>query len=67
MNEPSNFFDGTVNGCPGGNLENPPYVPQVDGGKLQTKTLCLTARHAAGLHYDLHNLFSIYEADVTRR
>jgi len=67
MNEPSNFFDGTENGCPDSDLENPLFIPPVDGNKLQTKTLCLTAKHAGGNHYDLHNLFAIIEADVTRR
>lgn len=67
MNEPSNFFDGTANGCPNNNLENPPIVPAVVGNKLSTKTLCMSAKHAIGNHYDLHNLYGIADADVTRQ
>jgi len=29
MNEPSNFFDGSLNSCPENELENPPYTPGI--------------------------------------
>jgi len=67
MNEPSNFLDGTVNGCPQDNLENPPYTPGVQGGKLSSKTVCMNAKHAIGSHYDVHNLYGISEAEVTNK
>ena len=65
MNEPSNFIDGALNGCPNNNLENPQYVPGAGSDALRTKTMCMNARHYAGLHYDLHNLFGFSEAIVT--
>ncbi|XP_066250642.1 lysosomal alpha-glucosidase-like [Euwallacea similis] len=65
MNEPSNFLSGSANGCPKSNLESPPYLPGVDGGALNYKTMCMTARQYAGLHYDVHNLFGITEAIIT--
>lgn len=67
MNEPSSFVDGTNDGCPDDELENPPYVPQVEGGNLYSRTLCMTAKHYAGSHYNIHNLYGIYEAEVTKK
>lgn len=65
MNEPSNFLSGSTTGCPQSKLEDPPYVPGVNGGKLNFKTMCMTAQHYAGLHYNLHNLYGLTEAMVT--
>ncbi|XP_060535181.1 lysosomal alpha-glucosidase-like isoform X2 [Cylas formicarius] len=65
MNEPSNFLNGAVTGCPKSTLESPPYVPAVDGGALNYKTMCMSAKHYAGLHYDVHNLFGYTEAIIT--
>lgn len=65
MNEPSNFLSGSFNGCPKSDLESPPYLPAVDGGVLNYKTVCMTAKHYAGLHYNVHNLFGITEAIIT--
>ena len=65
MNEPSNFLDGAVNGCPQNRLENPQYTPGPYENPLRTNTMCMNARHFAGLHYNLHNLFGFSEAIVT--
>lgn len=65
MNEPSNFLDGAVNGCPQNRLESPQYTPGANSDALRAKTMCMNARHFSGLHYDLHNLFGFSEAIVT--
>lgn len=67
MNEIENFVDGSVNGCPPDNnpLDNPPYVPRVAGGKLNTRTLCMNAKHHAGPEYDVHNIYAFAEGICT--
>lgn len=67
MNEPSNFMDGGFDGCPENNLESPPFVPGVLGGKLRSGTICMSTKQYAGNHYDLHNLYGISEAEVTSK
>lgn len=61
MNEISNFVDGSLDGCPDG--DDTLYKP--GGYDLKTKTLCPSAKHKAGSEYDVHNLFSFYEAIAT--
>jgi lysosomal alpha-glucosidase len=65
MNEISNFVPGSLNGCPNNSLENPPYLP--GDRKLQDMTLCMSAKHHAGEHYNVHNLYALYEAAVTNQ
>lgn len=66
MNEPSNFGTGSLTGCPGGSsLDAPPFVPAVCGGSLQVKTICPSALHHAGTHYDLHSLYGLSMATAT--
>uniref|UniRef100_A0A9J8ADS9 Lysosomal alpha-glucosidase n=1 Tax=Cyprinus carpio carpio TaxID=630221 RepID=A0A9J8ADS9_CYPCA len=57
MNEPSNFVQGSVDGCPDSDLEKPPYTPGVIGGQLNAGTLCVSAQQYLSNHYNLHNLY----------
>uniref|UniRef100_A0A4W6GAA9 Alpha glucosidase 2 n=1 Tax=Lates calcarifer TaxID=8187 RepID=A0A4W6GAA9_LATCA len=65
MNEPSNFLDGSTNGCPSDSLENPPYTPGVLGGLLRAKTLCATAQQKQSIHYNMHSLYGLMEAKAS--
>lgn len=67
MNEPQNFVDGTADGCPDDELENPPYLPHIIQGHIYGGSLCMTAKQHAGLHYNVHNLYGISETDVTKQ
>ncbi|XP_051569666.1 lysosomal alpha-glucosidase isoform X1 [Myxocyprinus asiaticus] len=65
MNEPSNFVQGSVEGCPDTKLEKPPYTPGVIGGQLNSGTLCMSAQQYLSNHYNLHNLYGFTEAIAT--
>uniref|UniRef100_A0A0B7BEV5 Galactose mutarotase N-terminal barrel domain-containing protein n=1 Tax=Arion vulgaris TaxID=1028688 RepID=A0A0B7BEV5_9EUPU len=68
MNEPSNFVDGSTFGCTTNELDNPPFTPStIDGGTLESKTICPSANHAISTHYNLHNMYGWSQANVTRR
>uniref|UniRef100_A0A7N9ALJ1 Alpha glucosidase 2 n=1 Tax=Mastacembelus armatus TaxID=205130 RepID=A0A7N9ALJ1_9TELE len=54
MNEPSNFLDGSTNGCPSNSLENPPYTP-----------VCATAQQKQSIHYNMHSLYGLMEAKAS--
>ncbi|KAF9408035.1 hypothetical protein HW555_012147 [Spodoptera exigua] len=45
--------------------EKVPYMPRTSDPALRTHTVCMDARHYAGEHYDLHNLYSFTEAVAT--
>ncbi|MBN3305105.1 LYAG glucosidase, partial [Amia calva] len=62
MNEPSNFLDGALGGCPSSDLEDPPYTPGILGGTLRAKTLCASAVQKMSVHYNMHSLYGLMEA-----
>ncbi|XP_050537143.1 lysosomal alpha-glucosidase-like [Daktulosphaira vitifoliae] len=69
MNEPSNFVNGDWQGCAFNdsyNWENPQYIPNIQGGVLKYKTICMSAEQHSGRHYDLHNLYGFTEAIITQ-
>ncbi|XP_068192688.1 lysosomal alpha-glucosidase [Antennarius striatus] len=65
MNEPSSFVQGSVDGCPDSDLENPPYTPRVVGGQLNSRTICMSAQQNLSSHYNLHNVYGLSEAFAT--
>ncbi|XP_031785913.1 lysosomal alpha-glucosidase-like [Nasonia vitripennis] len=67
MNEPSNFYNGHINGCKATSLDNPPYLPNVNGNLLARKTVCMNAKQHLGNHYDLHNVYGTSQAVVVNQ
>uniref|UniRef100_A0A7N8YPL4 Lysosomal alpha-glucosidase n=1 Tax=Mastacembelus armatus TaxID=205130 RepID=A0A7N8YPL4_9TELE len=65
MNEPASFVQGSLEGCPDSDLENPPYTPRVVGGQLNSGTLCMSAQQRLSAHYNLHNMYGLTEAYAT--
>ncbi|KAM9792525.1 lysosomal alpha-glucosidase [Neosynchiropus ocellatus] len=65
MNEPSNFADGSIHGCPSNSLENPPYTPGVLGGLLRALTLCASVQQKLSSHYNIHSLYGLMESKAT--
>ncbi|KAI1307605.1 Lysosomal alpha-glucosidase [Halotydeus destructor] len=72
MNEPANAYDGEyepasgkVIGCGTGKYDNPPYTPGAPE-PINTKTVCMSAQQHLGRHYDLHNMYGIYESKATK-
>ncbi|THD18365.1 Lysosomal alpha-glucosidase, partial [Fasciola hepatica] len=68
MNEPADFSDGSINGCPAGNKwDHPPFVPLILDRSLYAKTVCPSALHYNNTpHYNRHNLYGYDHARVTR-
>jgi len=65
MNEPTNFCQGSTKGCSSNRYDHPPYLPGILGGYLAHKTVCMSAKHAIGIHYDLHSLYGHSQAVAT--
>lgn len=62
MNEPYAF--GRDSSCPQDQrVERPPYVPAAE--PLATETLCMSDKHYASSHYDVHNVYAQLEAKAT--
>lgn len=57
MNEPSNFVQGSTSGCNKNDFNNPPYLPNILGGLMYDKTICMDAVQHWGKHYDVHSLY----------
>nr|XP_013013967.1 probable maltase-glucoamylase 2 [Cavia porcellus] len=64
MNEPSNFVDGSVEGCRSEILNNPPYLPYLESRDkgLSSKTMCMESEQilqdgSLVRHYDVHSLY----------
>ncbi|XP_017650799.1 probable maltase-glucoamylase 2 [Nannospalax galili] len=51
--------------CESNNLNFPPFTPNVLGGSLFTRTLCMDTEFYSGLHYDVHSLYGYNMARVT--
>lgn len=68
MNEPSNFVNGSPDGCSKNSVLNyPPYVPKISGGTLFAKTLCPSTVQHKGMHYDVHSLTGLFEMKATSK
>uniref|UniRef100_A0A8C0ZX56 Sucrase-isomaltase, intestinal n=1 Tax=Castor canadensis TaxID=51338 RepID=A0A8C0ZX56_CASCN len=72
MNEPSNFVDGSVEGCRNEILNNPAYMPYLEsrGKGLSSKTLCMESEQilpdgSLVQHYDVHSLYGWSQTRVT--
>ncbi|KAL8576667.1 hypothetical protein ACOMHN_025142 [Nucella lapillus] len=67
MNEMSNFVGGSTVGCPGDNLDKPPYVPPgINGKTLYSQTICPSAKQAMSTNYNMHNMYGWSEMRSTQ-
>ncbi|XP_070566660.1 sucrase-isomaltase, intestinal-like isoform X2 [Ptychodera flava] len=58
MNEPSSFVPGSSTGCDKDNsLNYPPYLPNILGGFMYDKTICMDSLAHWGTQYDTHSLY----------
>ncbi|XP_033207449.1 lysosomal alpha-glucosidase-like [Belonocnema kinseyi] len=64
MNQPYNFASDSCSEN-NNNLDNPDFLPHIIGKSLSTKTLCMSAKHHLGNHFNLHNTYGTSQAAVT--
>ena len=74
MNEPANWPFGVLRKCDETHgLNSPEYIPGYKtedrmrwASEFNRKTVCMSSKQYAGTHYDLHNLYGLYEAKATK-
>jgi alpha-glucosidase (family GH31 glycosyl hydrolase) len=66
MNEPSNFYAGSLTGCSQNSLNNPPLVP-LPYTNIYEKTVCMDSQQYWGKHYSVHSLYGHSEAIATNK
>ena len=65
MNEPTNLVNGSLDGCLNSTLDHPPYIPGDELDPIYEQTACMSAQHAVGAHYRVHNTYGHWEAWTT--
>jgi lysosomal alpha-glucosidase len=64
MNEPATFISGQDGGCINNSLDRPQFNPHYPLN-LEFLTMCMSAQHYLGPHYDIHNMYAYFEARMT--
>ncbi|XP_074615489.1 putative maltase-glucoamylase 2 isoform X3 [Acropora palmata] len=65
MNEPANFVKGKVGGCSKNSWDYPPYKPRIIGNIMADKTVCMNAKQAYDIHYNVHSLYGWSQTLIT--
>lgn len=65
MNEPATMgYDGQIGGCRNDTLDRPQFNP-AHPNVLEHQTICMSSQHAIGPHYNVHNMYSMFQAKMT--
>ena len=64
MNEPAVFMNGMQGGCVNDSYDRPQFNP-VHPMFLENVTICMSGKHHISSHYNVHNIYSLYEAKIT--
>jgi len=64
-NEPANIVHGSVSGCSKNKWDYPPYKPRIFGDVIADRTVCMNAKQANHLHYNVHSLYGWSQTLVT--